>query len=460
MVDETSGSITPEVSPSRTSSGDLSMNDGASAGNNSNVDMEDLHESTVALQEPRPERNLRSTWLRKASYFNEICRRYSRLFDKLTFMENRELFFDINAYMTNLNFTLQSCNRFLKWVGVERCMNTICGGPTLSGLPGGVAGDLMRLYPVRSNSQYPLQNFEVLNPHGNMVVKPLILRKQMGVLGPAFSRLVCESHGVCEADVPEDVIKVLQNQRVGAFLNSCPVGEAGGGAGGEPAALVPPPPTGGPAGGNAGPAGDCGGAVAAGDNVKAVVVEDQDSKVIGAIVGSRHVTNVVKTLQQVFDTAKTLNSNHLPISLPNDELPWYSLSSYDCLVTFAATPRLLFTKTLSNALSMFFDHMMVKTGPGASSGVESSSAGAASGVATPSGPVTKYGILMEKTSLISIEFLIDQGFRKVGNYSSFVVMDIEIPQQQSPSNFVKIPPLCGVQLRESIRKECQKLLSC
>ena len=74
------------------------------------------------------------------SYFNEICRRYSRLFDKLTFMENRELFFDMNAYMTNLNFTLQSCNRFLKWVGVERCMNSICGGPTLSGLPGGVAG--------------------------------------------------------------------------------------------------------------------------------------------------------------------------------------------------------------------------------------------------------------------------------------------------------------------------------
>ena len=68
MVDETSGSITPEVSPSRTSSGDLSMNDGASAGNNSNVDMEDLHESTVALQEPRPERNFRSTWLRKARY--------------------------------------------------------------------------------------------------------------------------------------------------------------------------------------------------------------------------------------------------------------------------------------------------------------------------------------------------------------------------------------------------------
>ena len=69
----------------------------------------------------------------------------------------------------------------------------------------------MRLYPVRSNSQYPLQNFEVLTPNSsNTVVKPLILRKQLAVLGPAFSRLVCESHGVSEADVPEDVVRVLQ----------------------------------------------------------------------------------------------------------------------------------------------------------------------------------------------------------------------------------------------------------
>ena len=149
---------------------------------------------------------------------------------------------------------------------------------------------------------------------------------------------------------------------------------------------------------------------------------------------------------QVFDTAKTLNSNHLPISLPNDELPWYSLSSYDCLVTFAATPRLLFTKTLSNALSMFFDHMMVKTGGAGGGGGGGGPGGGGAGLmeaggvsgggpsgsafSSASGPVTKYGILMEKTSLISIEFLIDQGFRKVGNYSSFVVMDIEIPQQQ------------------------------
>ena len=52
----------------------------------------------------------------------------------------------------------------------------------------------------------------------------------------------------------------------------------------------------------------------------------------------------------------------------------------------------------------------------------SSSSGSA-----PEAPVPcKYGILMEKTSAISIQFLYDQGFRKVGNFSNFVVMEMEM----------------------------------
>jgi len=195
----------------------------------------------------------------------------------------------------------------------------------------------------------------------------------------------------------------------------------------EPAALVPPPPI--PHGPEkVGGHGDVNNDRQVNDIVKAVVVEDQESKVIGAIAGSRHVTNVVKTLQQVFDTAKTLNSNHLPLSVAtSDELPWYSLSSYDCLMTFAATPRLLFTKTLSNALNIFFD--MVRTS--AASGQHGDAVHSKDGGVNAGGSlVTKCGILMEKTSLISIEFLIDQGFRRVGNYSSFVVLDIEIPHHQ------------------------------
>ena len=51
---------------------------------------------------------------------------------------------------------LQGCNRFLKWVGLERANKPILGGPTLAGLPGGVVGDLQRLYPIRSNFEYPV----------------------------------------------------------------------------------------------------------------------------------------------------------------------------------------------------------------------------------------------------------------------------------------------------------------
>ena len=56
---------------------------------------------------------------------------------------------------------------------------------------------------------------------------------------------------------------------------------------------------------------------------------------------------------QQFDTAKTLDSSHLPIALPSDGgLPWYSLSNYDILMTFAATPRILFTKLLGTTCSL------------------------------------------------------------------------------------------------------------
>ena len=58
---------------------------------------------------------------------------------------------------------LQGCNRFLKWVGLERGNKPILGGPTLAGLPGGVVGDLQRLYPIRSNFEYPVVFWHLLD---------------------------------------------------------------------------------------------------------------------------------------------------------------------------------------------------------------------------------------------------------------------------------------------------------
>ena len=42
------------------------------------------------------------TWIQRASSFNNVCNRYSRMCDKFTFIANRELFFDINSYLNNL----------------------------------------------------------------------------------------------------------------------------------------------------------------------------------------------------------------------------------------------------------------------------------------------------------------------------------------------------------------------
>ncbi len=74
----------------------------------------------------------------------------------MTFVENRSLFFDLNSYLMNVQVVLSACNRYLKWVGLDRCRKPITGGPTLSGLPGGLAGDLQRLFPVQSNFQFPV----------------------------------------------------------------------------------------------------------------------------------------------------------------------------------------------------------------------------------------------------------------------------------------------------------------
>ena len=59
-------------------------------------------------------------------------------------------------------------------MGVERCNKPISGGPTLAGLPGGVAGDLLRLYPVKSNDEYPMVG--IRTPHLDdpvLVCRPL-----------------------------------------------------------------------------------------------------------------------------------------------------------------------------------------------------------------------------------------------------------------------------------------------
>ena len=79
------------------------------------------------------------------------------------------------TYINNVRIILHACNNYLKvpryqsdpilidtfflaqWIGIDDCRKPIKNGPSLAGLPGGLAGDLMRLYPIQTNDMYPLK---------------------------------------------------------------------------------------------------------------------------------------------------------------------------------------------------------------------------------------------------------------------------------------------------------------
>jgi len=118
--------------------------------------------------EPGDQPDIVDIWIEKASFVNRICKDFFVACDKMTHMNNRDLLFDLNSYLNNVRVILHGCNNYLKWVGLDNCKKPIRHGPSLAGLPGGLAGDLMRLYPVQSEDQYPLK--KLVTPTSNAVL--------------------------------------------------------------------------------------------------------------------------------------------------------------------------------------------------------------------------------------------------------------------------------------------------
>ena len=124
--------------------------------------------------------------------------------------------------------------------------------------------------------------------------------------------MLCESHGVPESEVPEDVIKLIQSYKIGAFLaeeDATPIvvetsstiqppqsplvlPGISGAASAETFKLAPNPAS---------------SPLLAPSLISGVPESGRDlgsSNVIAALVGTRSVANVIKTLQQVIKAAK------------------------------------------------------------------------------------------------------------------------------------------------------------
>ena len=255
-----------------------------------------------------PEQDFLDSWMERASSFNNVCKRYSKLCDKFTFIENRELFFDANGYLSNLQVILSACNRYLKWVGLDRCRKPITGGPTLSGLPGGVAGDLQRLFPVKSNFEYPMRT--VRSP-SSFQIQPVERREFTELAEEKFPRLYCDILSVEETDLPGSIGRFLSTTKVTAFT---------------------------------------------GNNGKVLCVDCDDEALAGIVAGSNNVKDVIKAMQEAFSEARSqnLNASSLPVTLPSskdndDDVLWQKLDKFDAVISLTMLPELLFSRTAANA---------------------------------------------------------------------------------------------------------------
>ena len=61
----------------------------------------DDEEEDEQYQQQSAENEFFESWLERASSFNNVCKRFLKMCDKFTFIDNRELFFDINSYLSN-----------------------------------------------------------------------------------------------------------------------------------------------------------------------------------------------------------------------------------------------------------------------------------------------------------------------------------------------------------------------
>ena len=230
-------------------------------------------------------------WMKRFSVFNEYCKKICRMLDKWTFVKNRELFFEINPYLNNLQVIMRACNRYLKWIAFDKCAKPINGGPTLAGLMGGFAGDLSRLYPIQHSSMLPLRS--VVSSMDCMLVRPL-LKSEKSKLG----------HYLVHLSDSVDHLVVLDNSMTRIFATS----------------------------------------IAEQDDTKGFLVEDGNGCVKAFIICSRQTSSLLKMVHQ------RLNSEGI-----KDESKVDSLAKHEALAAFSCTRSLFFSKPLQRMFEIFFE---------------------------------------------------------------------------------------------------------
>ncbi|XP_031838297.1 O-GlcNAcase isoform X2 [Nomia melanderi] len=112
----------------------------------------------VVMKKPKEETTVSQAdieeWHARATKMNDICNAVNRLFQRLTYCNNRELLYDLYSYVWDMRGVVSLLNSYVKWLGFSNgWKETFMSGDQEPWVfRGGLTADLQRLIPVDSGN--------------------------------------------------------------------------------------------------------------------------------------------------------------------------------------------------------------------------------------------------------------------------------------------------------------------
>ncbi|XP_076682077.1 O-GlcNAcase isoform X2 [Andrena cerasifolii] len=151
-------------------------------------------------------------WHTRAAKLNDMCNAVNRLFQRLTYCNNRELLYDLYSYVWDMRGVVSLLNSYVKWLGFSNgWKETFMSGDQEPWVfRGGLTADLQRLIPVDSGNDLFVYKAPEVPSSKIYTIRPYLTSDEDAVYA------VCKK--VCDCTVSSAVADRL----VGGFLTISP----------------------------------------------------------------------------------------------------------------------------------------------------------------------------------------------------------------------------------------------
>ncbi|KAK2709925.1 protein O-GlcNAcase-like isoform X3 [Artemia franciscana] len=166
-----------------------------------------------------PSREVRE-WHDRASRFDEMSRALNRLFTRLTYINNRELLYDLYPYVWDMRGVVSLLNAYVKWLGFNKSSNEsfVTGEEEPWVFRGGLATDLQRLLPIESNSDLFLHKSPDVVTRQVYTIRPYLPSEEQAVYN--LCNKMWKDSG--NPDITEQYPELLGDKMIGPFVTLSP----------------------------------------------------------------------------------------------------------------------------------------------------------------------------------------------------------------------------------------------